>query len=265
MAKLTPYHETTERPAPLSVIQKLIAEQHPQAEAVFWAGSVSEGLGTQASDLDLVVVYPVLSHAYRAAYLFDGWPIDLFVHDLDTLRYFFEEENAKSGVPGLLMMIANGVLVTPPSDFSNAIKQLAQSILAKGPPIWNQETLDKARFFITDLLDDVCFPRDRMEQLASAMELYEKIVEFYFRAHGKWTASGKCCVRYLNRDNPAWATAFFHSFDEVFQQRITESLVCLTQQLLEPFGGLLWEGYHSAAPQEARKAESLSDEKNIMA
>ncbi|WP_371254333.1 nucleotidyltransferase domain-containing protein [Orientia tsutsugamushi] len=42
---------------PLPTIQKLIKERYVQAKAIFWAGSVSEGRGTSASDLDLVIVF----------------------------------------------------------------------------------------------------------------------------------------------------------------------------------------------------------------
>jgi aminoglycoside 6'-N-acetyltransferase len=52
---------------PLQTIQTIIKERYPDAKAVFWAGSVSMNQGTIASDLDLVIVFESLSHAYREA------------------------------------------------------------------------------------------------------------------------------------------------------------------------------------------------------
>ena len=82
--------DLSSRSDPLATIQKLIKERYVDAKAVFWAGSVSEDLGTSASDLDLVIVFEKVAHAYREAFIYDAWPIDAFIHDIDTLRYFFE-------------------------------------------------------------------------------------------------------------------------------------------------------------------------------
>lgn len=86
---------------PLPTIQKLIKERYVQAKAIFWAGSVSEGRGTSASDLDLIIVFEEVAHAYRETFIYDGWPIDAFIHDLNTLRYFFEESRTGNGISGL--------------------------------------------------------------------------------------------------------------------------------------------------------------------
>ena len=80
-------------PDPLKTIQKLIQEKYKEAKAIFWAGSVSQNQGTDSSDLDLVIVFESLTHAYREACVYDGWPIDAFIHDLNTLRYFGSSPN----------------------------------------------------------------------------------------------------------------------------------------------------------------------------
>ena len=55
----------SKRPDPLKTVQKLIRERYVDAKAVFWAGSVSQGKGTNASDLDLVIVFDSIPHAKR--------------------------------------------------------------------------------------------------------------------------------------------------------------------------------------------------------
>ena len=97
---------------PLQTIQRLIKERYKAAKAVFWAGSVSQNQGTDSSDLDLVIVFESLPHAYREAFIYDGWPIDSFVHDLNTLQYFFEDSRTGNGISGLNYMILNGQLIT---------------------------------------------------------------------------------------------------------------------------------------------------------
>jgi hypothetical protein len=139
------------RPDPLQTIQKLIRERYFDAKTVFWAGSVSQDKGTSASDLDLVIVFDSIPHAYREAYVFDEWPIDAFIHDMDTLRYFFEESKTGNGISGLTTMILNGIEVTKENLFSENIKTLAREISDEGPVVWNKEQIDKERFLITDV------------------------------------------------------------------------------------------------------------------
>lgn len=237
---------------PFSTIHKLMKERYPQAKAVFWAGSVSEGRGTNASDLDLVIVFEELAYAYREAFIYDGWPIDAFIHDLDTLRYFFEESRAGNGISGLSYMILNGRELTNPSDFSNSVKTLAQEVLKAGPAKWAREQIDKERFLITDALDDINNSAGRDEQIASAAWLLEALGQFYFRSQNKWCASGKSLIRYLKNDNPDLATEFSKSFETLFQTGNSEFLESLVKKILEPYGGLFWNGFRSDASKESR-------------
>ena len=127
----------------------MIKERYEDAKAIFWAGSVSVNQGTSASDLDLVIVFEEVAHAYREAFIYDGWPIDAFIHDLNTLRYFFEESRTGNGISGLCYMILNGREVTNPSAFSENVKTLAQEVLNAGPATWEQEQIwlqDKVKY-----------------------------------------------------------------------------------------------------------------------
>ncbi len=244
------------RTDPLPTIQKLIRERYVQAKAVFWAGSVSEGRGTRASDLDLVVVFEEVAHAYREAFIYDGWPIDAFIHDLDTLQYFFEESRTGNGISGLCYMILNGREVTNPSAFSKNVKTLAQEVLNAGPAIWDQEQINKERFLITDVLDDIKYPTGRDEQIASASWLLEALGQFYFRSQNKWCASGKSIIRYLKSDNPDLALEFMQAFQGLFQTGNSAALELLVKKILDPYGGLFWNGFRSDAPKESRINEA---------
>jgi len=248
--------DLSSRNDPLPTIQKLIKERYPDAKAIFWAGSVSVNQGTSASDLDLVIVFEEVAHAYREAFIYDGWPIDAFIHDLNTLRYFFEESRTGNGISGLSYMILNGREVTNPSAFSKNVKTLAQEVLKAGPATWDQEQIDKERFLITDVLDDIKYPVGRDEQIASAAWLLEALGQFYFRSQNKWCASGKSIIRYLNNDNPDLATEFTKSFESLFQTGSFVLLELLVKKILEPYGGLFWNGFRSDAPKESRINET---------
>jgi RimJ/RimL family protein N-acetyltransferase len=247
--------EQISRPDPLCTIQKLVPEHYSNAKAIFWSGSVSQNQGTSASDLDLVIVFDAIPAAYREAFIYDGWPIDAFIHDLDTLRYFFEESRTGNGISSLSYMILNGREITNPSAFSENIKTLAQEVLNAGPATWDQEQIDNERFLITDILDDIKYPVGRDEQIASAAWLLEALGQFYFRSQNKWCASGKSIIRYLHNDNPNLATEFTKSFESLFQTGSSVLLELLVKKILEPYGGLFWNGFRSDAPKESRITE----------
>ena len=59
-------------------------------------------------------------------------------------------------------------------------------------------------------------------------------------------------MRYLEQDDPKFAKEFSGNFEKVFQTGETHDLKKLTQKILQPQGGLLWEGYESKAPKDAR-------------
>jgi hypothetical protein len=254
--------DLSSRNDPLPTIQKLLKERYVNAKAVFWAGSVAANQGTSASDLDLVIVFEEVAHAYREAFIYDGWPIDAFIHDMDTLRYFFEESRTGNGISGLSYMILNGREVTNPSAFSENVKTLTQEVLNAGPATWNQDQIDKERFLITDVLDDIKNPVGRDEQIASAAWLLEALGQFYFRSQNKWCASGKSIIRYLKNDNPDLATEFTQSFESLFQTGSTVLLELLVKKILESYGGLFWDGFRSDAPKEWKIFKVSAKENN---
>ena len=244
--------EQTTRPDPLYTIQKLIQEHYSNAKAIFWAGSVSQNQGTSASDLDLVIVFDVIPTAYREAFIYDGWPIDAFIHDLDTLRYFFEESRTGNGISGLIEMIIHGKEVLKTNPFSQEVCQVAESYRKQGPNSWSQAQIDKERFLITDILDDIKSPKNKEEQITSAVHLFEPLIQFYFRTQKKWAASGKSLMRLFKAENPDLSEEFTKAFESLVQTGDVTAIEAVATKMLEPHGGFLWDGFRSDAPTEWR-------------
>jgi hypothetical protein len=242
-----------------NVLERLKNARYSDAKAIFWTGSVVSGDDTERSDLDIIVVFKELTNAYREAFLYEGWNIDAFIHDSATLAYFFEKIDKSSGLLALPRMVQEGLLITTPSAFSTALQQRARACIEAGPPAWDKAEIDQERFLITDKLDDILAPKDRAEQIASTAWLFEALASFYFRAQGKWRASGKSIVRYLRNEDADFADRYLKSFEDVFENATTDSLETLVHEVLAPYGGLLWEGYVSDAPKEYR-THSLTEE-----
>src|SRR5262245_59060034 len=113
----------------VAAVNAIRAERYAGCSALFVAGSIVRGEGTAHSDLDLVVLFPALKNAYRESFRHSGYPVEAFVHDPETLEYFFVEVDRASGIPALPHMVAEGVEVPAPSDLSRALKQRARTIL----------------------------------------------------------------------------------------------------------------------------------------
>jgi len=238
------------RNEPLSTIQKLIKERYVESKAVFWAGSVAANQGTDSSDLDLVIVFESLPNAYRESFIYDGWPIDAFIHDLDTLQYFCNKLEANDGRPALINMIFNGREILESNWFLEEVKQIAKNAGDSGPDEWSQDQIDKERFLITDILDDIKSPKNKEEQIISAVHLFEPLLQFYFRAQKKWTASGKSLMRLFKQENPELVEEWTTAFEILIQTGDASGIENAVTKILTPHGGFFWDGFRSDAPTE---------------
>jgi hypothetical protein len=84
--------------AAIETAQAIHGDRYSGAAVTFFGGSLARGEGTATSDFDLVVVFEKLDNARRESFSFDGWPVEAFVHDPATLRYFFGRDR-DAGVP----------------------------------------------------------------------------------------------------------------------------------------------------------------------
>src|SRR5262245_48788022 len=71
----------------IRVTRQIFDDKYPTANVVLLAGSLLRGAGTPYSDLDLVVIFDQLPHAWRESFEFQGYPVEAFVHDPETLNY----------------------------------------------------------------------------------------------------------------------------------------------------------------------------------
>ncbi|MFN8606131.1 MAG: GNAT family N-acetyltransferase [Vulcanimicrobiota bacterium] len=239
------------RPDPKETIEDLRRLRFPEAAAVFLAGSVVRGQGTSYSDLDVVVVLDTLSAAYRESLVHQDWPVELFVHDPETLAYFFESDR-KRGVPSLAAMVSEGLELPASTALSSQLKHSAQKLLQAGPPVWTRPERDAARYAVTDVCDDLRAPRSQTEALASGARLYEMLANFALRAAGRWSATGKSIPTQLEKLQTGLAEGYTSAFEQLFNQRESSQLLRLAENLLEPYGGWLFEESPRPAPAHWR-------------
>jgi hypothetical protein len=247
------------RPDPTAAAQEILVQRFAGADVVFLCGSVTRGEGTETSDLDLVVVYERLEAAHRETFMHRGWPVEAFVHDPETLRHFFQTDRA-GGVPVLLDMVASGVPLLRATALSEATRSLAAEMLAAGPPRWTDADESRARYMITNLIDDLRSPRARAELVAVGTVLYSDLANYFFRSQGLWSARAKMIPRRLHAQAPAVAERFVRAFGDLFEHAQAGPVIALTEEILAAYGGWLLAGYKAIAPKEWRSAGERDSE-----
>ena len=239
----------------IGVAHALRSERYPDAAAVFAAGSLIRGEGTAYSDLDLVVIFPVLPYAYRESFNFQGYPVEAFVHDPETLEYFFLEMDRPSGVAALPQMVVEGVEIPASNDVSLALKQRASALIAAGPPALDVETEKRWRYAVTDLLNDLRDARSHDEQVGTGARLYEQLADYHLRRQCLWSARGKAIPRRLQTVDPVLSVRYSRSFDNLFKLGDARTVIQLAEEILQAGGGPLFEGYRADAPPAWRKPQ----------
>lgn len=182
---------------PVEVAKDILKTRFPKALCGFAAGSFQRGEATASSDIDLVIIFEKLDFAWRESFLFEDWPVEAFVHDPDTLNYFFQEVNEKDGVLSLPNMVFEGTTVLAENEFSHALKKKAQKLLMGSPTPWTEEIIYHQRYGLTDLVDDLRAPRNELEAHITVGAIHEMLGNFYFRSKNLWSASRKHIPRRL--------------------------------------------------------------------
>lgn len=235
------------------ITNEILASKYSDARVIFLAGSIVRGEGTAYSDLDLVVIFNKLPTAYRESFYFQGFPIEAFVHDPETLNYFLYELDRPSGVPSLAQMILEGVEVPEASEFSQSLKRLAALVIESRPPTLSEEDIRKLRYNLTNLVDDIRQPRSKDELVASGTELYEALADYYFRTNNLWSAKGKSIPRILKQADADLCLRYCNSFEELFASGQPAKVIAIAEEILKPNGGFLFDGHKLDAPAGCKK------------
>jgi hypothetical protein len=230
---------------------RVLQARYPQAAAGFAAGSFVRGGATAASDLDLVVLFAELPNAFRESFIFEGVPVDAFVHDPETLRAIIELD-IDSGKPAMLTMLTEARLVGPDTNAAQALQAEAGAIYAKGPPALDEVELGRWRYLMSSRVEDLEDPRPWPEMVATAAWLHLSLSDFVLRARGRWAGTGKWAPRALADFDPAIEAALTAAFEAFFERREVAPLIAFTDATLAPFGGRLFDGFALQAKPEER-------------
>ena len=225
----------------VSVATRLIEERFSDAACAFVAGSIVTGQGTPSSDIDLIVFYnDETSISFRESVFHEGWPVEIFVHNLKSQEHFMNEdlENAQCST---LTMVLSGIVIGD-QKIAQTRKDKAALLMQQGPNPWTTTKIDNKRYFLSDLFDDLRHPKDPDYIPAILAELFLRLGDFYLRAQNKWSGDGKQLIKILKKDNAEFTQRYLHAF-EMARQKDVQPLETLMTEILAPYGGFLFEGF----------------------
>jgi hypothetical protein len=225
----------------LFAAKRFVDEYFPHCQAAVLAGSVVRGEETPTSDLDIVIFDNQIDGAYRESRIEYNWPIEVFVHSWTSYKTYFSSD-AERARPSLPRMVAEGIVLKD-NGILSTIKNEAAGLLNEGPAPWSEQTLMIKRYMLTDALGDLIGTQNEAEALFIANTLAEGIHEFILRTNRKWIGSSKWIVRALKQYDEDFADRFVAAFDAFYKTGNREGIIRITDEVLAPFGGRLFEGY----------------------
>ncbi|WP_312117106.1 nucleotidyltransferase domain-containing protein [Brevibacillus reuszeri] len=233
----------TKKLEPIEAAKRFINKHFPNCQGAVLAGSVVRGEATHTSDLDIVIFDESIASAYRESFIDFGWAIEAFVHNLTSYQYYFQMDfqNAK---PSLQRMVLEGIPLRD-EGVVDSIKKEARVMLENGPERWTEEMIRTKLYFITDALDDFEGCKNRAEELFIANSLGELIHEFVLRTNGCWIGSSKWIIRALKQYDVKFTEEFVEAFDDFYKTGDKSKVILLSERVLEPYGGRLFEGFSS--------------------
>jgi hypothetical protein len=221
--------------------KKFIEANFPTCEVAYLAGSVVRGEETESSDLDIIIIDSSVRESYRQSLQEFDWPIEVFVYNMFSYKNYFKE-NMDRARPSLPQMCAEGIILRDNGQASR-IKNEALQLLKAGPTPWRTIEIEKARYHLTDLLNDLEGSTNALEDLFIVTKLADLTHEFVLRVNGHWIGEGKWIIRALKEYNEAFAEKFALVFDNYFLNREKAIVVHFVDEIIAPYGGRLFEGY----------------------
>lgn len=221
---------------PIADARALVTDRFPAARAAFLGGGALSDRRTPTSDLDIVVVLDGPPAPYRESLRWRGWPTELFVHRVSLIGAWFAKDVA-SRRPTLMRMCTDGEILIDVDGAARTVRDQAQAVLDAGPPAVEQSEIDRRKYGLTDLLDDLAGSADPGETMLIRWNVLVETAELALVLAGAWLGTGKWLLRELRAADPTLTGQLLAAHDQ------PTDLANVADLVLTRAGGRLWAGY----------------------
>jgi hypothetical protein len=229
---------------PLPDARALVTDLFPHNQWALLAGSVTTAQRTAGSDLDIVVLLPDgdKQAPHRDSRRYRGWPVELFVHDQQSLNHYLQKD-LPTRRPVMHRMLATGVAV---SGDPRQWQTRCAAVLAAGPAPMPDDEREYARYCLTDLLDDLTHAVDPGERLVIATTAWISVAQQALALADHWTGTSKWLLRELRDLDSCLADRWLAAHGNA------AAIEALVRDLLDQHGGPRFDGYRVVGERPCR-------------
>jgi hypothetical protein len=238
---------------PRTTFLELLKTRFLGAKLIFLGGSAATGKLSPTSDLDAVVLYDNPESTRKETFIFNNYLIETLVTDEKGLHYFFFDKAPRTGLCAIPVIVDHAIVLPESTPLSDALKKLARQSIDAGPAPLSEPELADTRYTITYTVQKLRGgPRPPLENLVLGSRLVGLLGNFYLRAHRRWTGSGNYLAKRLLAEFPEISERLNAVFKTFFAAGEEAPVIALTEEMLAPFGGLLYELSHVYSNRELR-------------
>jgi hypothetical protein len=135
------------------------------------------------------------------------------------------------------MMCAEGVVLRDRDGLAARIKETARRELEAGLGPLTRGEIDRLRYAITGLIDDLVGSVRPEESFFIAHSLAEESVKLVLLRNGRWIGKGKWVLRALRRFDPTMAERLPSALGHFCSTGRGDDLIAFADAVLEPVGG----------------------------
>jgi hypothetical protein len=223
---------------PVADARALVAERFPAARWALLGGGVLGPHRTATSDLDIVVMVDGPPAPYRESLRWRCWPVELFVNDEASLRWYFDADR-KARRPSLARMCATSTVLVDPDGTAAAVREQAAAWVAAGPGPLPPAELAYLRYGLADLLDDLAGASDPGERAFICWGTACAAAELVLALGDHWAGKTKWLLRELRAADPDFAARLVAALPD------PAAVAALATEAQQRAGGRLWEGYRA--------------------
>jgi hypothetical protein len=177
-----------------------------------------------------------------------GWPVELFVHDEQSLAHYLVKDLVGRR-PTLHRMVAKGIpLIGSPEHW----QARCGATLAAGPAPLTDDERARIRYGLTDLLDDLVHATDPGERVVIAVSAWVAVAQDALALGGHWTGNGKWLLRELRDLDRDLADRWVGAHGDA------TAIETLVREVLDCHGGPFFDGYRAAGERPLRDEGSTA-------
>ncbi|RST76161.1 nucleotidyltransferase domain-containing protein [Siminovitchia acidinfaciens] len=223
------------------IAQQFIVSHYPESDIVLVGGSAVYGNLTTESDIDLIIIDETETPRIEC-YHFLGWKIEAFIYTALSLEFEFHTARY-TGMPTIIKMCAEGLLIEDKHGNGKELQREAKILYEQGPQVWDEDTINKTRYQITDFLSDFKSSEDFGESLFILTKLINTLTELILRADGNWIGEGKWVARNLKSYDEDMCDKLAKYTKAYMNTNDKTELISFIQSTLDNYGGELFVGY----------------------